>query len=851
MTRLRTRLGLSLPLAALLGAAVSLPAAPAGGDEKKAPAAPDPLPDGARLRLGSAHFRHGAGVTKIFTLPDGKRLLTIAQDARARMWDLATQKELFQIALTPQPYGGLCFSLAPDGKTLAAAAVNERILRTWNLADGKETLTFAALPANQNFIDLEYSTDGKLLVSSHQDRVFRIWDAATAKELRQIGQPNIPNVATPFYGRVRFTPDDKALAVIEDWSVRLLDAEDGKELRWFGGHTAPVTNLSYSPDGKRLATIAGDRVARVWDAATGKAVAKLPLPLGGGTDLAFANGGKTLAVSCGGDRTVRFFDIDAAKQTSQVDLGPGLGAPTLALALDGQTLYVSSNEPLLHAYDVASGKELFPVTGHPGGTQALAWSPDGKLVATSGAVDRSIILWDAASGKIQRHLPALDPSWSTTYVQFAPDSKTLLSYGTDRTIRTWEVAEGKELRSFMTSPLAPNALAVSRDGKRAAVAAADHKVRVWDVADEKELHVLEVKPAAGRPGYFFYRLSFAPDNRTLLVHSPNERVTRRFDAVTGKALGEVTGIALIGLTANQPGDDRTNVVLQGLGVNLIESATGKVRQTLTVPPPPPVPGAPPRPFVGTIAGVIAPDGRTVATVTADGVLHLWDAASGKTLVERRDLPFNSRLLAFAPDGKSLASAGNDVGALLWEVPGPTAEGRLAIRDLTPEALADLWKDLAGDDASRAWQAILSLAAAPKVALPFVQKQLKPGTPLDAKAIAKLIADLDSEKFEERESATEGLVRAGKAAEEAVKKALENKPSAEAKQRLELVVSKLSGSLGPNLEEVRAARIVELLEKVGTPQAEKILEEIVKGGDGLLAAEARPALEALKARNAAP
>ena len=389
-------------------------------------------------------------------MPDGKRLLTIAQDGRAHMWDLESRKELFQIALSPQAIGNFCFSMAPDGKALAAASTNERVIHTWSLADGKETLTFAALPFNQNFIDLEYSSDGKLLVSSHQDRVYRIWDTATARELRQIGQPAVPGVATPFFGRVRFTPDDKALAVLEDWSVRLLDAEDGKELHWFGGHTAPVTRVEFSPDGKRLASLAGDRHARIWDLASHKAVARLPLPLGGGTDLAFANGGKTLVVSCSGDRTVRFFDIESGKQTSQVDLGPGLGAPTIALSLDGKTLFVSSNEPLLHAYDVASGKALYPVTGHAGGTQALAWSPDGKLIATSGAQDRSIILWDAASGKMLRHLPALDAAWSTAILQFAPDGKTLFSFGTDRTLRTWDVAEGKELHAFMTSPLQPN-----------------------------------------------------------------------------------------------------------------------------------------------------------------------------------------------------------------------------------------------------------------------------------------------------------------------------------------------------------------------------------------------------------
>ena len=68
--------------------------------------------------------------------------------------------------------------------------------------------------------------------------------------------------------------------MIEDWAVRVLDAEDGKEVRWFGGHVAPVTSYAFSPDGKRMASVATDRAARLWDLATGKTVAKLSVAAG-------------------------------------------------------------------------------------------------------------------------------------------------------------------------------------------------------------------------------------------------------------------------------------------------------------------------------------------------------------------------------------------------------------------------------------------------------------------------------------------------------------------------------------------------------------------------------------------
>jgi WD40 repeat protein len=849
MTPLRTRLPVLLTLAVLAcGAAVS--AAPVG-EEKKPAAAPDPLPKGARLRLGTGHLRHGGAVIRIYALPDGKRLLTIAGDARARVWDIASEKQLVEFPLAPY-YTSLVFSVAPDGKALASANPLDRTIRVWNLEDGKETLTFPDLPPNQTFTDLEYSHDGKLLVSSHQDRTMRVWDAVAAKELRQFGQPAAVNPGVRYGSHVAFFPDGKAVAAIEDWAVRALDAEDGKELRWFG-HAGQLMRLAFSPDGKRMATVARDSAARVWDLASGKTVAKLPLPLGGGSDVAFSANGKTVAVYCA-DQTVRLFDLGDDKRSPRVVKLDPPGANHFALSRDGRTLFTSgSGQPVLRGYDVTTGKELYPVVGHAGGVAALAWSPDGKRLATIGLTDRSLILWDAVTGKVQWQMAAQE-SFGGSTLHFAPDGKTLLSYAGGM-LHVWDAAGGKELNSFMLAPQPPQSFALSPDGKLAAVVAVDRKVRVWDVAAEKELHVLEVQgPAPGPRGRVVYTnhvLSFAGDSRTLMVHSVNERVMRRYDAITGKELGELKGLNVIyGNNAWQSGDGRSFVLAGTPTTSLYETGTNKVRQTFTLPPAPPPPPAAPgaaRPYVGTFAAAVSPDGRTVATITGDGTLHFWDGGSGKVLVERKGLSPGSRLLVFAPDGKTLATAGPDLGATLWDVPGLDAKERFAPKEVTAEALSDLWKDLAGDDAPRAWQAILTLASAPKEALPFVKKQLEPGAAPGAKQLARWIADLDAEQFADREKATEELVRAGKAAEDAVKKALANKPTAEARQRLDFVLSKLNGTLGPNPEEIRAARAVELLEKVGTADARRILEEIAKGNDVRLTAEARSALGRLKAR----
>jgi WD40 repeat protein len=824
MTRLSRR---TLTFAALL--LLAPPARPA-----------EPLPEAARARLGEARFAHPGPVNWVVPLADGKRLLTMAAgERRLRVWDAATGKEDSAFEVAPRS-GAVYAALSADRKSVAVVGSDDRVIRIWDLATGKEVRQFAALPANQAFFHLAWAPDGKALISYHHDRVVRVWDAATGKEERQLQLA--PAVTSNTAGLlVRFMPDGKSLAVAEDWSVRVLDAESGKELRWFGGHTTPITTISFSPDGKLLATVASDRHARLWDVATGKTVALLSLPVGGGRHLGFDGDGKLLAVGAA-DRTVRVFEVPSGKEVSRIDTGP-LTVTTFNLSRDGKTLYLAAaGESIVRAYDVGAGKELSPPEGHSGPVSGVAWSPDGKTLATSGNADHSIILWDAAAAKVLRRLPALEgqTSW---HLQFTPDGKELLSFGTDRTLRAWDVASGKELRSFMCSPLAAPTFTMSRDGKLAAVFGNDHMLRVWDVAEGKQLHRQEVKPPQAQ-GYYWVPLAFAADGRTLLGNLSNERVTTRWDAGTGKELGALHGVRYPG-GSEPPTSADGRAFANGVGIvaQVTELATGQVRQSFN--PPPPAAGAQPRAAVFAVG--LSPDGRTLATVTGDGTLHFWDTGSGKELAARKGLQGTPRKLAFAPDGRTLAVASTVPVVALWDVPGPDAEGRLVVKDMAADRLDGLWKDLGGEDAARAWQAILALESLPKEAVPFVEKNLRPGAALDEKGIAKLIGRLDAEQFQEREEATEALVRAGKAAEEAVKKALDNKPSAEAKQRLEFILSKMSGSLGPNMEEVRLVRGVEVLERVGTAEARKVLEQFGKGGEDRLSAEARAATERLKAK----
>ena len=180
-------------------------------------------------------------------------------------------------------------------------------------------------------------------------------------------------------------------------------------------------------------------------------------------------------------------------------------------------------------------------------------------------------------------------------------------------------------------------------------------------------------------------------------------------------------------------------------------------------------------------------------------------------------------LAFAPDGRSLASAASDTTGLVWDLAGRPAE-------LSPRDLELAWTDLRGNDAGRAYRALWLLAAAPKQSLPLLREALPRADPIDADRLGKLIVALDEDDFEKREKATEELARMGEQAAPALKKVLEGKPSVEVRRRAEHLLERMRAS-GESGERLRLTRALEVAEAMGTPEAQRPAGGIGQGAGG--------------------
>jgi hypothetical protein len=234
----------------------------------------------------------------------------------------------------------------------------------------------------------------------------------------------------------------------------------------------------------------------------------------------------------------------------------------------------------------------------------------------------------------------------------------------------------------------------------------------------------------------------------------------------------------------------------------------------------------------------------IASGGSDGTVRLWDLDTGKEL--RKLIGHQGPVLAvaFSPDGSRLVSGSRDTTAVVWDVTGVSPAAKAA--RLSPAELKELWVALAAPDGAAALKAVRRLALAREQALPFLRETLSKQPVVDPARLARLVADLDADAFETRDRASAELARQGRLAEPALRRALQEKPSAELRLRAETLLKNLDGRLPPAA--LQAVRALEVLELMGTPEARKVVDLLAKQSAGTpVAEEAKATLDRLLGR----
>jgi WD40 repeat protein len=269
-------------------------------------------------------------------------------------------------------------------------------------------------------------------------------------------------------------------------AVILRDAHTGDAKFRLNGHTAKVNELSFSPNGTRLASAADDYTVRLWNTETGEEVAVLKGHTQSVTGVAYSPDGYRL-VSSSRDGTIKLWDAHAHEEIATLKGHQGT-VYGVAFSPDGSCFASAGYDNTVKLWDVETGSEIRTFAGHTGLVSAVAFDQAGKRLV-SGGYDTKIRVWDVASGN--QIATAHVSSGAVFGVAFSPDGKRFAACGTDHSVHLFETLSGQEIMTFFPGKDGVESVTFSPDGTRLAAAVAGiGNIRIWDAPQKLETAIL-------------------------------------------------------------------------------------------------------------------------------------------------------------------------------------------------------------------------------------------------------------------------------------------------------------------------------------------------------------------------
>jgi WD40 repeat protein len=773
------------------------------------------------VETGQIRKQFGANQSPGQLSTDGK-VLTLVGGPAVRRLDLATGEALSSWQFQKEPPEGF-----REGGKLGAGSS----LSGWLSSDGM-------LVAMLETYHIDFIKNTK--------QTLRVHEVASGKELHRL------KLSEPYVGAVTFVGDNQFVVTASaNSTMRVWELATGKVLREW--KTDPRENVQYSwslqvtamPDGKSILAQGPAGLIR-WDWRTGKKIQSYSDTV---SPIALIDGGKTMAVQ-GSQSVNSLWVLDTATGKNVCPLPrPGHG---VAYSPDGRLLAWSETDALVLA-DAGTGKQIRRWPAHEGNVVPLTFAPDGKTLASSD-YDKHIRLWDVHTGTEIRSMEQIGVS----RLAFSADGKRLASvYGWYGEIQTWNPATGEQLGKWKGKVLT----ALDPGARVAAIGDRKDKVlRLIDLAKGKELH--ELPGYQERIGYLYqgkdgrrggqsdFPPVFSPDGKLLLagaeapITDPDgfdglERggagVVHLWNVASGKRLPPMISGRQFVTDRNlafSPDSRLLAIIRSDLTICLMDTATGEVVRTLgkaesamTAPP------------------AFTPDGRLLVTAVHD-LVQVWEVATGGELASRRGHRGKVEMLVMSPGGRSVATVSLDHTILVWDLTRliPGAPG--LPKPLVPAQLESAWKDLTSSDAATGRRSVEMLCADPAQAVSLLRERLLPVKSPDGRQVARWISDLSSDDFEQRRLATDHLERLGELAGPALRAALAAKPPLEAHRRMTEMLAKLRPGVLPP-EVLRGVRGAQVLETIANSEARKVLAVLAAGAAGArLTQEAQAAVERL-------
>jgi WD40 repeat protein len=613
--------------------------------------------------------------------PDGKLILTGCRDNSARLWEVSTGRligsPLYHSREASARVTAVAFS--PDSK-LAVTGSTDRTAKIWEVitgraiggpllhkasvlsvsfsANGKRVLTGTTLPKQEPGAIWGVRTIGLLgsplqqgpyvgiyelqtsgLRSEERTSEARLWDVATGRPLSQLLRHRLSLDA------VACSSDGRFITTVAGSNAQIWDVASGKSEAELFPLQNGLSAVAFSADGKLLLTGSLDGNAQLWDVITRKPVGPRLRHRERITSVVVGADGKFLVT--GSDRTVRLWEVTPPKTRILRLKHQADHVTTAAFSADGRMVATGSQEGNVQIWETATGKARDLSPKHQGWIKAIAFSPDGKRLAT-GAHDEGR-LWDVAGGIPRAIFRYPNPLLRVVLaVAFSPDGRSLLTGVVDGNVGVWDAATGQSIGGLFGHTEAVYALAISRNGKLMVTGSEDCSAQVWDALTKQP-----IGPRLRQGGPILSAV-FNSDGRFVLTGS-TDGTAQLWDAITGQKIGpRLAHEGPVGVVAFSPDDSLLLTASRDL-VQLWETSTGRRRGTALQ-------------HQGVVySAAFSPDGRLVLTGSADTTARFWDAGTGKQCGP----PLQHRNIVqahFSPNGKTALTVGYGETPRLWDVP---------------------------------------------------------------------------------------------------------------------------------------------------------------------------------------